>query len=209
MFENYEDTLKEKGYNFIIGIDEAGRGPLAGPVVASAVALKSSRFTHTIADSKKLTQKKREQAFNEIYQNAYVGIGIINEWVIDECNILNATYHAMNNAVRQLVNTLPLESTQQNDFFQKVYLLVDGNRFKPTVPYRLESVVKGDAKIMSIACASIIAKVTRDRILKTYDDVYPQYGFRQHKGYPTKQHQEAIKEFGLSDIHRKSFGPCH
>ena len=208
MFDPYEEELKEQGFDFIIGIDEAGRGPLAGPVVASAVSISNSSFISKIADSKKLTPKNRQSAFKEIYENSFVGIGVMNESVIDRCNILQATYFAMNNAVEDLVSKLPDVVTGKVGFFKKVYLLIDGNRFRSNVPYRWDTVVQGDTKVQSIACASIIAKVTRDRIIDQYDKIYPQYGFCQHKGYPTKQHKEAIKKFGLSSIHRKSFAPC-
>lgn len=208
MFEPYEELLKKQGCDFIIGIDEAGRGPLAGPVVASAVLLSKTSFEHKIADSKKLSANNRGKAYDEIYANATVGIGVINESVIDRCNILEATYIAMNNAVLDVVSQLDKLCTMDNSFFQKVYLLIDGNSFKPSVPYKWKAVVKGDQKILSIACASIIAKVTRDRIIEEYDKVYPHFGFKQHKGYPTKGHMEAIKRFGLLPIHRRSFAPC-
>ena len=199
---DHEDKARSKGFKLIIGVDEAGRGPLAGPVVAAAVALKTIPFVHSITDSKKMTASQRERAFYEIQENAYVGVGIINEVVIDTMNILNATFLAMNNAVEDLVRHVPA-SLRQND--AQICLLIDGHRFNPTVPYTYETIINGDDLVFSISCASVIAKVTRDRILDTYDKVFPQYGFRQHKGYPTLQHKKAIKEFGLSQIHRRTF----
>lgn len=196
-----EESLRKKGHRLIIGVDEAGRGPLAGPVVASAVFLRNYKFNCKIADSKKMSSKDRESAFNEIYTKAYVGIGIISETVIDRINILQAALQAMENAVESLVNKMPSEDLK-ND---KPYLLIDGNRYSANSPYHYSTVVDGDAKVFSIACASIIAKVTRDRILNMYDRIFPEYGFRNHKGYPTVSHKEAIREHGLCLIHRRSF----
>lgn len=183
-----------------MGVDEAGRGPLAGPVVASAVLLKNRKFTSRIADSKKMSPSQRDKAFHEIYENAYVGVGIMNETIIDEINILQATFQAMNNAVENLCAQVKEECVRT-----QLYLLIDGNRFSKDVPYSYLTIVDGDAKVFSIACASIIAKVTRDRILNIYDRVFPEYGFRSHKGYPTVFHKQAIREHGLCLIHRKSF----
>ena len=196
----HEQKAKSNGFTLILGVDEAGRGPLAGPVVAAAVALKTHQFSTRIADSKKLTPQERERAFHEIHKNAYVGVGIISEAVIDTINILNATYLAMNNAIENLIDHVP-----QKHRDEKVCLLIDGHRFYSQLPYTYETIVNGDDLVFSIGCASIIAKVTRDRILDTYDKIFPQYGFRQHKGYPTVQHKLAIKEFGLSQIHRRTF----
>ncbi|OGX20119.1 MAG: ribonuclease HII, partial [Omnitrophica WOR_2 bacterium GWC2_45_7] len=189
----------------IIGVDEAGRGPLAGPVVAAAVAVTDPYFVVEIRDSKKMTAQKREEAFHEIQRKAHVGVGIINEGVIDQINILQATFLAMNNAVRQLIYKLPTTENSPKDVFQKVCILVDGNRFQSDLPCRYKTIVGGDELIFSIACASIVAKVTRDRILGIYDQVFPHYGFKQHKGYPTPSHKQAINRFGLSTIHRKTF----
>lgn len=189
---------------FIIGIDEAGRGPLAGPVVASAVSLKSHDFLNQIGDSKKISPHAREKAFIEIYEKAYVGIGIINEAVIDQVNILQATYLAMNNAVRALLETIPTDLRGRLSR-ENVIMRIDGNSFKSQHPFPYETIVKGDQTDMSISCASIIAKVMRDRILKTYDKVFPQYGFKRHKGYPTKAHKEVLHQIGPCLIHRRSF----
>jgi ribonuclease HII len=197
---HFEDLAKKDGFGLVIGIDEAGRGPLAGPVVAAAVSLRTYQFSSKIDDSKKLSDLQREVAFIEIAEKADVGIGIINSRVIDEVNILQATFLAMNRAVEDLV-----ERSKTSLPAGKVKLFIDGNRFRTNLPYRYETVVKGDEKVMSIACASIIAKVTRDRILTIYDKVFPQYGFKQHKGYPTAVHRKAIEEHGPSEIHRRSF----
>ena len=202
----FEDKARQEGFVFIIGIDEAGRGPLAGPVVAAAVALKDNfQFKNKIFDSKQLTAQQRESAYHEIFENAYVGIGIISESVIDEHNVLNATFFAMTNAVNQLISRLPDEITKQDDFKRKVCLLVDGNRFKTDLPYASRTIIDGDALSLSIAAGSIVAKVTRDRILNIYHRIFPRYGFSQHKGYSTPQHRASIKEHGLSPIHRKTF----
>lgn len=200
-----EKRVRAQGYHFIAGVDEAGRGPLAGPVVASAVVLKNYRFQNKITDSKKLTPLQRERAFIEIYHKAYVGIGIISESVIDQINILEATFRAMTQAVERLIPRLPLTNFRQKDWPSQMYLLIDGTQFKTDLPYAYQTIPKGDLLCLSIACASIVAKVTRDRILSLYDRIFPQYGFQRHKGYPTFQHKQAIKSFGLSLIHRRTF----
>ena len=205
----YENKAKEKGFEIIIGIDEAGRGPLAGPVVACAVALQNEKFQNKIADSKAISAQAREKAFHEIFDNAFVGIGIVNEKIIDHINILRATHVAMSIAVEQLIVKLRKSEKAQSDFNKKVCLLVDGNSFKSDLPYAYETIVNGDALSMSIASASIIAKVTRDRMLNIYDQVFPQYGFKRHKGYPTVAHRAAIHEHGLSPIHRRTFQFSH
>ena len=205
----FENEVKATGFKWIIGIDEAGRGPLAGPVVASAVLLRSTSFENKINDSKKMTELQRERAFFEIFENAYVGIGMMSEAVIDSVNILQATFLAMTSAVRQLVVSLPKDVAGVEGFERQVMLLIDGPHFKSDLPYRFRPIIDGDAHSLSIACASIIAKVYRDRILKTYDSVYPQYGFKTHKGYPTASHRKAILENGLSPIHRRTFQVKH
>ncbi len=202
---NYIDTLQNNKFDIVIGIDEAGRGPLAGPVVASAVLLKINSFNSIVRDSKKISARQRDKAFCEIWDNAHIGIGIINETIIDQVNILEATFLAMNRAVEQLINNLPVDIKSQKDFCSRVCLLVDGNRYKTYLPYSYRTIVDGDVSILPISCASIIAKVTRDRILTIYDQIFPAYGFKKHKGYPTKKHKEAILKHGLSLIHRKSF----
>lgn len=202
---DYENRAIKKGFSLIVGIDEAGRGPLAGPVVASAVALRKREFRQKIRDSKKINSCQREKAFYEIFENAYVGIGIASEAVIDSINILEATYYAMNQAVRQLVDRLPDSLKTPKNFQDRIFLLIDGKSFKSDFPFKYQTIIKGDDLSLSVAAASIVAKVTRDRILKTYDQILPQYGFKQHKGYPTRGHKAAIREHGLAFIHRKTF----
>ena len=152
-----------------------------------------------------MTPAMREQAFGEIFERGYVGIGVISEAVIDTHNILQATFFAMTNAVHQVVTKLPKSLSGQKNFTDKTCLLIDGNQFKKDLPFAYKTIVKGDNLSLSIACASIVAKVTRDRFLHTYDRIYPQYGFNKHKGYPTAEHRKAIAEHGLSMIHRRSF----
>jgi ribonuclease HII len=204
VFLNFEQDARQQGYQFIIGVDEAGRGPLAGPVVAAAIALKSWQFENKIADSKILTARQRELAFHEILDKAYVGVGIVNETVIDSLNILQSTFVAMTNAVRQLMVKMAY-GLKEDIPSQSVCLLIDGQHFRSDMSYFFRTIVRGDSLCMSIACASIVAKVIRDRILSVYDKIYPEYGFCQHKGYPTLQHREAIRQYGLSKIHRKSY----
>ena len=201
----YEDQAKDKGFDLIVGIDEAGRGPLAGPVVAAAVCLKTRMFENKISDSKKLTPNLREKAFHEILQNSYVGVGIMNEQVVDAVNILEATFLAMTAAVFHLVRHLPLSKNTSHLMLKKICLLIDGNSFKSELPYTYKTIINGDNLSCSIACASIVAKVTRDRILSVYDRIYPEYDFKSHKGYPTQNHRKAIQQYGLSMIHRHSF----
>lgn len=202
---DYEKVAKNRGFSLIIGVDESGRGPLAGPVVASAVCLKKRKFRNTIRDSKSISARQRQAAFDEIWEKAYVGIGIISESVIDQDNILKATFFAMNNAVTELITKLPEAIRSQRDFAQTVCLLIDGNIFRSNTPYAYQTVIRGDTLVLSIACASIVAKVTRDRILSMYDKIFPEYGFRDHKGYATLQHRQAIQRFGPSIIHRRTF----
>lgn len=189
----YEQNAVNAGYKVVCGIDEAGRGPLAGPVHAAAVILPIGLEIEGLNDSKKLTEKKREQLFEVICEKAIdYSIGIATEKEIDEINILNATFLAMHRAVEGL-NIKP------------DYALIDGNQY-PKIPFVTEeTVVKGDAKSMSIAAASILAKVSRDRFMLEKAKEYPEYCFEKHKGYGTKVHYEAIKEFGPSPIHRMTF----
>lgn len=201
---DYENKAKAEGFELIIGIDEAGRGPLAGPVVASAVALNNTNFTTVIKDSKKMTAIQRRKALHEIYEKAYVGVGIMSAEIIDQKNILQATFLAMQQAVRKLIANLS-EEYKSSNFSKKICLLVDGNQFKVSLPYAYKTIVKGDSLSLSVACASIVAKESRDQIMKIYDQMFPQYGLKKHKGYPTKQHKEALCKFGQSSIHRKSF----
>ncbi|MFC1645554.1 ribonuclease HII [Candidatus Omnitrophota bacterium] len=197
----YEKKAKNKGYSFVIGIDEVGRGPLAGPLVAAAVKLKKTNFHNYIDDSKKLTPSQREDAFGEICQKAVFGLGIINETVIDAINIVNVTKFAMEQAVANLIYVSRGRINKN-----KVMVLVDGN-LSLGLPFRSKSIIRGDSKSLSIACASIVAKVTRDRIMAIYNKVYPKYSFKQHKGYGTKGHIKAINKYGPCLIHRRSFSP--
>lgn len=188
----YENYAYEKGYEFVCGVDEAGRGPLCGPVVAAAVILPRDMHLEGVNDSKKLTEKKREKLYDDIMENALaVGIGMSDIDVIEELNILGATKQAM----KEAISNLSLKAD---------YVLIDGNQ-DIDIDIDRQTVVSGDAKSESIAAASIIAKVTRDRMLRQYDIEYPEYGFAKHKGYGTKAHIEAIKEYGLTPIHRPSF----
>jgi len=194
----YENKFKKKGYKVIIGIDEVGRGPLAGPVVAAAVTLKTNRFKNRIDDSKKLSPRQREKAFLEIGVKSVFGIGIVSEKIIDRVNILQATIIAMEQAVCELTGKL------KNGRRNNMHALVDGNvKLRLGIP--VTNIIRGDSKSKSIACASIMAKVTRDRIMDIYDKVYPQYGFIKHKGYCTRLHRAALNKFGPSIIHRRSF----
>lgn len=187
----YEQAAAE-GYRLVAGVDEAGRGPLAGPVFAAAVILKEGAVIDGINDSKKLSEKKREELFEKIKENAVAySVYSADEKTIDDVNILNATYMAMNGAVDGLA-VMP-------DF-----VLIDGNSIKNMqTPHR--TVVKGDAKSISIAAASILAKVSRDRFMAEMAEKYPEYGFEKHKGYGTKAHNEAILKYGPSPIHRRTF----
>lgn len=194
----YERKLKAQGFKVIIGIDEAGRGPLAGPVVAAAVVLNSTRFKNRIDDSKKLTPLSREKAFAEIIRKSVFGIGIVSEAVIDRVNILQASRMAMEQALSYVTRKI---KSRKN---RSIHVIVDGN-MNLNIDFAFTSIIGGDAKSLSIASASIIAKVTRDRIMNFYDKTYPQYNFKQHKGYPTKEHRNILKEIGPSPIHRKSF----
>ena len=192
MDHSYEISAREKGYKFVCGIDEAGRGPLAGPVCAAAVILPEGIEIEGLNDSKKLTEKKREKLFDIIKEKALAyAIAFADEKEIDEINILQATFLAMKRAF----DALEVKAD---------YALVDGNRM-PKLDSDGETIVSGDALSPSIAAASILAKVTRDRLMVEYDKKYPQYQFAKHKGYGTKVHTEAIKEHGPCDIHRLTF----
>lgn len=186
---------KEKGD--ILGVDEAGRGPLAGPVVAAAVKIHEYHdFFEMINDSKKLSEKKREELFDKILTYCDVGVGIASVEEIDEVNILEATFIAMNRAI---------EDISKNSDITFNTVLVDGNKLIKKYNGKQEFLVKGDAKSLSIAAASIIAKVTRDRIMLKFAEIYPEYHFEKHKGYGTKLHREILLEKGVLPIHRKTF----
>ena len=189
----FERKLREEGINFIAGVDEVGRGPLVGPVVAACVVLPEHFNLDGLTDSKKLSEKKREYFYDEIMRQALgVGVGIISERKIDEVNIYEATKMAMKEAI--------------NNCSCKVeHVLIDAMRLDIDIP--TTSIIKGDLKSITISAASVIAKVTRDRMLDELDSKYPMYDFKNNKGYPTKKHLEAIKKYGILDEHRKSFGP--
>ncbi len=188
----YELKAKNNGFKAVCGVDEAGRGPLAGPVFAAAVILPENCEIDGLNDSKKLSEKKREALFDIIKEKAISwSIASVDEKTIDEINILQATYLAMKNAVEGLDVTAD-------------YALIDGNRMPP-ITIDGETIVKGDAKSMSVAAASILAKVSRDRFMLELDKKYPQYQFAKHKGYGTKLHYEMLTEHGISDCHRITF----
>lgn len=188
----HQNEAQRQGYHSVCGIDEAGRGPLAGPVCAAAVILPTGLLIEGLNDSKKLTEKKREELFDIICGQAVgYGIGWADEKEIDRINILQATFLAM----RRAVEALSLSAD---------YALVDGNRIPPlSIPG--ETIVKGDGRAACIAAASVLAKVSRDRVLREMDKQYPEYGFVQHKGYGTKAHYAAIKQYGVLPVHRLSF----
>ena len=189
----FEKAAVNSGFSCICGVDEAGRGPLAGPVCAAAVILPEGAVIEGLDDSKKLTEKKREKLYDIIKETAVaysVAYGTLEE--IETVNILEATYFAMNRAIEGL-NVKP-------DF-----ALIDGNRVPRGIKIPCEAIVKGDSKSMSVAAASVLAKVTRDRLMLEYDKKYPEYNFKKHKGYGTKEHTELIKQYGPCKIHRLSF----
>ncbi len=192
MTYEYENKAHSEGFVTVCGVDEAGRGPLAGPVYAAAVILPDGLENMGINDSKKMSEKKREQLFDVIIENATAyGIGFATEKEIDEINILNATFLAMKRAVEAMGVKPDL-------------VLVDGNR-KPGTGYEEMTLVKGDAKSISISAASILAKVSRDRYMKDLAQRHPEYKFEQHKGYGTKLHYEMIEQYGILPDHRRSF----
>lgn len=192
---NYEQASYSKGYTCIAGIDEAGRGPLAGPVVAAACILPPGLLIPGVDDSKKLNAKRRRDLFSFLISHPQIhyGVGIISEKIIDEINILEATKLAMHEAVARLKKTPD-------------YLLVDGLKLHhPTIPS--EKIIKGDQLSLSIAAASIIAKETRDDLMKELHQMYPQYGFDRHAGYGTEMHRSAIESHGPCEAHRRTFEP--
>ena len=192
----YENKYWESNIKYVAGIDEAGRGPLAGPVVAAAVIFPDNIDLPEVNDSKKISEKKREILFHQIFDSAIsIGVGIVYEKEIDRINILQATYKAMKQSVGRLS-------------IQPEILLIDGNKTN-LKHYKQNNIIHGDQKSLSIAAASIIAKVTRDHIMRQYDIVFPDYGFAQHKGYGTKRHIESIMKNKAVLIHRKSFKPVN
>jgi len=189
----YERNLWNEGKKYVAGLDEAGRGPLAGPVVAAAVVFYENPQISMINDSKKLTEEVREYLFDLILNETLCGIGAAEVGEIDRINIYQASFLAMDRALENL-NTQP------------EHLLVDGRAFpRNDIPFT--TIVKGDSISYSVAAASILAKVTRDRMMREYDQEFPQYGFANHKGYATREHLDAIEEFGYCPIHRRSFHP--
>ncbi len=190
--KRYEDDARSRGYCRVAGVDEVGRGPLAGPVVAAAVIWDDAISLDGIRDSKQLTPRKRLTAYQKICRDALaIGVGVIDAEVIDRINILQSALLAMAVAVEHL--------DPQADF-----LLIDGNHCT-TLPLPQIAIVKGDARSISIAAASIVAKVTRDHLMEHYHAQYPDYGFAQHKGYPTRAHRDAVKTYGICPIHRRTF----
>lgn len=188
-----ENEIRLKGFSLVAGVDEAGRGPLAGPVCAAAVILPKGCEIEGLNDSKKLSEKKREKLYDVIIEKAIAyNIQLVNNDVIDEINILQATMLAMTNAVNSLA-------------VKPDYVIIDGNKVPEQLNIPFDCIVKGDAKSMSIAAASILAKVTRDRLMLQLDKKYPEYEFSRHKGYGTKLHQEKLLEYGPCEIHRKTF----
>lgn len=191
----YENELYAKNIKYIGGVDEVGRGPLNGPVVAACVVLPKNFELQGLNDSKKLTEKKRNLFFDYIKKNCLAyGIGIVSPEEIDRLNIYQASKNAMIKAIEEVLKKIPLE-----------HILIDA------IPLRLDikttSIIKGDSKSISIAAASVIAKVTRDKMMYELDEKYPQYGYKNHKGYPTKKHIEAIHKYGLIEGYRKTYGP--
>lgn len=189
----YEKRAFRKGHRIIAGIDESGRGPLAGPLVAAAVVLDKYKFENRIDDCKRLTPKNRLLAYHEILENSVYSVVVISQNVIDRINIYNATKLAMEKAIIGLS-------------IKPDYLLIDG-RIKLSFQYKGRSIIRGDRRCLSIACASIIAKVWRDRIMERLHGIYPRYGFINHKGYGTVRHIRALKKYGPSPLHRLSFKP--
>ncbi len=201
--QKIERELYQKGVKSICGIDEAGRGPLAGPVVVASVIMPEGSMIEGVNDSKKVSEKKREKLYEQIIDEAVAyGVGIIDQNEIDRINILNATKEGLTFCIKELEKDLK----EKNRGIEKPeIILVDALTKIDTdhIPY--QSIIKGDAKSYSIAAASIIAKVTRDRIMRQWDEVYPEYGFAKHKGYGTAMHISAIKQYGICPLHRKTF----
>lgn len=241
-----EKELIGKGFNFVIGVDEAGRGPLAGPVVAAAVLLRNNQSSSSkiqtitndqnknnqtetkiqntkyetqdtkmwdlVRDSKKLSAKQREKVFDFINENFHIGVGLCDHKTIDRINILEATYLAAKKAITDVARKIDQETRNNNQTNSKVQnlktiILFDGNKIIPNFSMEQKAVVGGDKIIKSISAASIVAKVTRDRMMLEMHEKYPHYGFDKHKGYGTKMHMDALQKHGPCEIHRQSFGP--
>ncbi|MDO8240896.1 MAG: ribonuclease HII [Candidatus Moranbacteria bacterium] len=207
-----EKKLLTKGYVFVIGTDEAGRGPLAGPVVAAAAIYRGANFEipeekkklmDFVRDSKTVSHKKREELFDFIHENFYIGVGMCDHKTIDEINILEASFLSMKKALSDLKTKFRHEMPN----FDNNIILVDGNKKIPNLSLYQEAVIGGDRISKSISAASIIAKVMRDRLMLEMHEKYPQYGFDKHKGYGTKLHMDALQQFGPCEIHRQTFEP--
>lgn len=195
IIDNYifERKLHDEGYTLIAGVDEVGRGPLAGPVAATAIIMPKDCYIEGVTDSKKVSPKKRKELKNQILEKAIaVSTIFINEKIIDEVNIYEATKLAMYQAINEL--------DPKPD-----YVLIDAMPLDLDIPH--ESIIKGDEKSFTIACASIIAKEARDELMDEFDQKYPEYGFKQNKGYPTKKHRNALLTYGITPIHRRTYGP--
>lgn len=190
----YEKELFKKNINFVAGTDEAGRGPLYGPVVAACVVLPKNFKLEGLNDSKKLTEKKRNEYYDYLIKNVIYGVGIVSAEEIDEINIYEASRKAMKLAINKVRKQTKID-----------YVLSDAMPIDLDIP--VKPIIKGDAKSITIAAASVIAKVTRDKIMYEIDKIHPEYGFKNHKGYPTKKHIEAINKYGLIDDYRKTYGP--
>ena len=224
-----EQEFATQGYDVVIGTDEVGRGPLAGPVVACAVALRKSgknpddqmlndKKWDLVRDSKKLSEKQREKVFDFICEQFHVGIGLCSHETIDRINILEASFLAMKKAVQELLRKIPNDQLQMGNQLQmtdqrlqnknaKYIVLVDGNKVIPNFSHDQQAIIGGDRLVKSISAASIVAKVTRDRMMKRFALEYPGYGFEKHMGYGTKLHMDALNAQGPCEIHRKSFSP--
>lgn len=195
--KKFETNLYNEGNTLICGIDEAGRGPLAGPVAVGAVVMKPDSMIEWVNDSKKVTEKRREILYDKIIADSLAwSVQLVPEKTIDEINILEATKYGLNLAIKDIINQLKKKPD---------IIIVDALREINTENIPYESIIKGDATCYSISCASILAKVTRDRLMRQWDEVYPEYGFAKNKGYGTKQHIDAIKKYGPCLIHRKTF----
>ncbi len=190
----YEKELRKQNVKYIAGVDEVGRGPLIGPVVAACCMLDENFILEGLNDSKKLSEKKRNEYYEYLINNSIYGVGIVSAEEIDKINIYEATKVAMREAIEQVKKQVPLE-----------HVLIDA--MKLDLDIDSTSIIKGDSKSISIAAASVIAKVTRDRMMYELDKKYPMYGYKNHKGYPTKKHIEAIKKYGLIEGYRKTYGP--
>jgi len=194
LLRQHDQAFLDQGFRSLAGVDEAGRGPLAGPVVASAVIVRDFSFSSRVDDSKKMSASARNAAYEEILEKCLIGVGIVEPASIDAMNIFQATMRAMQEAVAKLKETPDC-------------LLIDGPHSPPALPFKQFAIVNGDALSFSIACASIVAKVIRDRMMDYYDDLFPAYGFKRHKGYGTQEHLKALRKNGPCRIHRKSFEP--